>query len=555
VKLLVKRLLPKVVRQGVREWRALPSEARLAWRKAAWKRLARGEDITSLPAELPSNPLVLFVCYGNIFRSPVAEALMRRAAALRPGSPVRVASAGLLERSGKESPAEAQEVALELGVSLSDHRSATLSAEMVARADLVVIMDRRNEALMLTRFPKVAGKMVLLGAFDPLPSPDGAVIVDPYAHGTEAVRRVFNRIDRAVTRLHGALTLGFGHARSLPRWKRTVRQALSSSALEHAWRPFARDAIAIFMLHRFEDRDRGIHGHSPAVLASHLEYLRRNGYHIASLDDVVAAARGGTPMHPRTVVFTVDDGHGDFARIGAPVFERYDVPATLFLATGFLNGECWLWYDAVEYLMGGLSHGELRLPMGEPELSFVWSNPIERAQVRYRIVEGLKVMPTEQAERAVRALINQCGNALPARPVDAFAPMTWDEVQHWSAKGMRFGSHTRTHPILSRATAERSAREISDSWAELHARVGGASRIFAYPNGLPSDFGEREAAQLRSLGALGAVAAVGGHASATSIRNHPFAITRIPYSDDVEAVRQAISGAERLKSLLRAGGE
>jgi len=213
VRRFIKRLLPRVIREGVGEWRALPPEARRAWSKAGWRRLVSGKDITTIPAELRSDPLVLFVCYGNIYRSPLAEALMRRAVALRPGAPVRVASRGLLDRAGRESPAEAQEVARELGVSLAEHRSTPLNAGMVARADLVVIMDRRNEALMLTRFPEVAGKMVLLGAFDPIPSPDGGVIVDPYSQGEEEVRQVFARIDQSVTGLLDSISMALAGAR------------------------------------------------------------------------------------------------------------------------------------------------------------------------------------------------------------------------------------------------------------------------------------------------------------------------------------------------------
>jgi len=553
VRRIIKKLLPRVIREAVGEWRALPPGARRAWRGAALRRLLRDKDITHLPAGLPANPVILFVCHGNIFRSPLAAALLRRAASLRPQAPLRIASAGLLDRAGRTSPPEAQEIATELGVSLAEHRSTPLDARMVAEADVIVIMDRRNEALIRTHFPEADGKLVLLGAFDPLPSRDGAVITDPYSRGTDAVREVFQRIDRAVFRLHDAISLGVGEPPARPRWKRTVRQVLQSSALEYAWRPFTRDGIAIFMLHRFEDRERGIHGHSTEVLEAHLEYLRSNAFHIAALDDVVSAAREGRPIPPRTVVFTVDDGYADFARIGAPLLARFDVPATLFLTTGFVDGDCWLWYDVAKYCLSGQVRGDLQLPVGDICIHLRWDTPAQRNREQLRMVHILKQLASEEAETAVQTLLRVTGTTLPEKPPEEFASVSWTEVQRWSANGMRFGAHTCTHPILARASAERSAWEISESWRRIHELTSGTSRIFAYPNGTRRDFGPREVATLGTLGALGAVRSDGGHTKIAQIAAAPFDINRIPYSDDVESVRQALVGAGQVKAMIRGG--
>jgi hypothetical protein len=139
--------------------------------------------------------------------------------------------------------------------------------------------------------------------------------------------------------------------------------------------------------------------------------------------------------------------------------------------------------------------------------------------------------------------------------VAEFASITWDEVQYWSGKGMRFGAHTRTHPILSRTSAERSAREITESWTRLREMTSDASQVFAYPNGLRHDFGAREMATLDALGALGAVTSEGGNTTLARIAAAPFTISRVPYSDDVEAVRQVLGGAEQVKAMIRRATE
>ncbi len=117
---------------------------------------------------------------------------------------------------------------------------------------------------------------------------------------------------------------------------------------------------------------------------------------------------------------------------------------------------------------------------------------------------------------------------------------------------MRFGAHSRTHPILSRATADRSRSEIVDSVNKVRTNAGpAASNTFAFPNGTPGDFGEREIGVLRELDITGAFASIGGRTERPALVRNPYAIPRVPYSDDFAGIRQALIGAERVKQALR----
>jgi protein-tyrosine phosphatase len=148
-----------------------------------------------LPATVNS---VLVLCHGNIMRSPFAAARLR--ASLRT---VEVTSAGLAARPGREIEPRARDEATRHGVDLAGHQARAVEAHEVARADLVVVMDRLNEARLLARFPACRAKARLLGAFDPIdPRPE---IADPYTTGATELRACFERIDRAVARLADAI--------------------------------------------------------------------------------------------------------------------------------------------------------------------------------------------------------------------------------------------------------------------------------------------------------------------------------------------------------------
>lgn len=132
----------------------------------------------------------------------MAEALFAQGLAQKPGLSLRTGSAGLCARAGREAPADARQAATSLGVSLASHRATLLDEELAAAADVIVIMDRRNEAMMAARFPGAMLKTFLLGSLAPTPDADiRNAIEDPYGLGPTAVSACYHRIQRGTAAL------------------------------------------------------------------------------------------------------------------------------------------------------------------------------------------------------------------------------------------------------------------------------------------------------------------------------------------------------------------
>src|SRR5262249_48101577 len=149
--------------------------------------------------ELPNGPVrrALVLCHGNICRSPFAEALL---AARIPGFDVR--SAGLHAADGHPADRSAIAAAQRMGVSLAAHRSARVTAEMLAWADLVLVMQGYHAAAIARQWPQFRDRVRVLGDFLEEP-PYG--LPDPWGEDEEFFDRVFGRIDRAVDRLVACL--------------------------------------------------------------------------------------------------------------------------------------------------------------------------------------------------------------------------------------------------------------------------------------------------------------------------------------------------------------
>lgn len=89
---------------------------------------------------------ILFVCTGNICRSPLAEALLKRALHERAVEEVSVESAGTGAWDGAPASEGAYLVALERGLDLSGHRARLLTREIVEDAAMILTMARHHRA-------------------------------------------------------------------------------------------------------------------------------------------------------------------------------------------------------------------------------------------------------------------------------------------------------------------------------------------------------------------------------------------------------------------------
>jgi protein-tyrosine-phosphatase len=146
---------------------------------------------------------VLFVCHGNICRSPYAAAVARR---LLPAT-VAVESAGFVGPD-RPSPPEAVAVAAERGIDLAPHRSQLLEVDHVREVDLVIVMDDKQRNRLHSARHGLRGRVVLLGDLDPEPA-TRRTIPDPVDQPAEVFRACYDRIDRCV----GALAGSWGTAR------------------------------------------------------------------------------------------------------------------------------------------------------------------------------------------------------------------------------------------------------------------------------------------------------------------------------------------------------
>ncbi|OWQ52035.1 phosphotyrosine protein phosphatase [Stenotrophomonas maltophilia] len=133
---------------------------------------------------------ILFVCVGNICRSPSAEVMLRQEIE---GKDIQVSSAGLGALVDHGIDATAQELLVEHGLHGGGHRARQITKAILARSDLVLAMERKHVRRIAEIVPEASGKTFLLGKWQ-----QEREIPDPYRQQRPAFEHVYRLMAEGV---------------------------------------------------------------------------------------------------------------------------------------------------------------------------------------------------------------------------------------------------------------------------------------------------------------------------------------------------------------------
>lgn len=213
----------------------------------------------------------------------------------------------------------------------------------------------------------------------------------------------------------------------------------------------------------------------------------RAWFNVLPLDLAVRRLGQGT-LPTRALAITFDDGYADNHDVALPILQRHGLPATFFIATGFLDGGC-MWNDAViEAVRQCKAHSLDLTDLGVDKLGVLalGDTALQRTAID-SVLKAIKYLPAghrmEATQRiAIKAQVQPTTHLM----------MTSEQVRSLHRAGMQIGAHTVSHPILAGLSDAAALAEISDSKRRLEAILDEPVRLFAYPNGRPGlDFTDR----------------------------------------------------------------
>jgi peptidoglycan/xylan/chitin deacetylase (PgdA/CDA1 family) len=213
-----------------------------------------------------------------------------------------------------------------------------------------------------------------------------------------------------------------------------------------------------------------------------MRYVASSGFNCVSLQQLAEYIRNQR-IPPRTVAITFDDGFYNNLSVAFPILVRYGIPATIFLAAGFIGSTRLNWPEELAILLALATVP--RLNLGDRDLAVVSIS--EKAAAYKQIARHFSTVDADGIEACLASLLGQAALSredLYRSPLyESLRFMTWDDV-HTMAKSklISFGSHTVNHRRLVHLAADDAEEEIRQSRHIIQQQLGKCD-AFAYPHG------------------------------------------------------------------------
>lgn len=242
---------------------------------------------------------------------------------------------------------------------------------------------------------------------------------------------------------------------------------------------------------------------TPSHFAEHLKILQQHA-HPMRLQQLSRALLDGN-LPDRSVVVTFDDGYADNLYNAKPLLERYGIPATVFVTTGYIGHKREFWWDELDRLFLQPSALPERLDLNVNGAAYRWEldeavdygeeasrrcrrwRPGEETRSSYQFLHNtlwklLRSMVGDERQRVLQELRGWAGAEPLVRP--SHRPLSLEEVVALTQGGLvEVGAHTVEHPALRKLPPASQRDEISGSKAQLEKILNRPVTSFSYPFG------------------------------------------------------------------------
>ena len=304
-------------------------------------------------------------------------------------------------------------------------------------------------------------------------------------------------------------------------------------------------------------------GIPPREFERDIRYLKKN-FTCISLSKGISLLRQRRNLPKKSITITFDDGYKDIYDNAFPILKKYNVPATIFLITGYIDSSIPQWRTALntyirltekkiislksceEYINNLINIGSLKFYSGANTVNrnpekilqriLTTFDPIQIEQLFEIYFRGTDRsdcrhfnLTSEEEKKRTAERLSEILSSLNATKRELileilkikldlqgkiYAPfgemLTWEMVREMKENNIDFGVHTAHHPILTRISLDNVKNEVSDSKKGMQDFLSTKITLFCYPNGLKGDFNDETKEILSDLGFEGACTSVYG---------------------------------------------
>jgi peptidoglycan/xylan/chitin deacetylase (PgdA/CDA1 family) len=271
--------------------------------------------------------------------------------------------------------------------------------------------------------------------------------------------------------------------------------------------------FTILMYHRVVDVEHNRENHFlpgmvtlESTFSKQMNYLKKN-YNVISLDVLIGYLKYKKNLPPGSIIITFDDGWRDNYLFAFPLLKKYDLPATIFLSTDYIGTSKMFWFHVVGFILqaGALTSQKMTDILNgfdqiRPEEKRAIIQSFATADV---FIEKLKRIKPEIQEKIIVEMMKESNIRM--NEIDNRRWMLdWEEIKKMGQDQIYFGSHARSHRILTYLNLAEIKKELIQSKRTIEEKTKRPADYFAYPNG---DYTPQIKELVKEVGYLGACAA------------------------------------------------
>jgi peptidoglycan/xylan/chitin deacetylase (PgdA/CDA1 family) len=286
-------------------------------------------------------------------------------------------------------------------------------------------------------------------------------------------------------------------------------------------RLLGRYRVVILAYHSFSNDLRYLDMAIPAQLFLRQVLYLRNAFKVQTLSNFLTAYDRTRCAEDDCAIVTVDDGYSDNFEPLMDAITKYDVPSTVYLTTDCIDLRQ---PSAITWAMLAIHHATAEsVDLPEIGIGRRWiRTPAEKECAIQDIDRVLKLLPSDDQQKLIDALLRKSGSARTVRELAQTVMLDWSQVRLMCKAGIEFGAHTLTHPVLRLLDSRALRNEIEGSIHRLKEILGAKTVTFAYTYGDVACVSEKAVEICRESGASAAVMLTDGRFSS----NERFAIPR-----------------------------
>lgn len=216
-------------------------------------------------------------------------------------------------------------------------------------------------------------------------------------------------------------------------------------------------------------------------------FLKKH-YTIISGEQLTDIIKNNKPFPENSCLITFDDGWSDNYTNAFPILKKYKAPAIIFISTDYIGTNRIFWHEKLcNILLKASNYKKLNnikykwpVSIGGKISNIVKAPEHQRRPLINDLVEFIKSYSLDEINNLIREL-----EALFEVVEEVSQPvmLSWEQVKEMSQNNICFGSHTKSHAILTQISTDKVIEELKESKNIIENKLGKPVHFFAYPNG------------------------------------------------------------------------